>query len=318
MKPKFIICAITITVMLSATVFANDSAAQATGTVVKLHVVEYSPTSIPYLIAREKGYYRDVGLEVQGTLSPPGPGVQALLGGNFDASLATGIPLRAAVSKGVPVKIVMIFTEKPLFFFFTKTEIASVRELRGKTLASSSPGGSSDTLLRRTLELDGINPKQDLTIVYIGLQSTLWLALRNGSVDGAMLVPPYNVLAREGGFREHEEFTGRISVLQGGVSLSDKFVKERPDVARRFLQATTRGLKSYKNDKNDSIATLAKYMGVPTDTATKIYEGSVTLFTDTGSVSEAYQRQVIQYSIGKFEPSMLAKAFDFSIVRSFK
>jgi hypothetical protein len=127
-----------------------------------------------------------------------------------------------------------------------------------------------------------------------------------------MLVPPYNVLAREGGFREHEEFTGRISVLQGGVSLSDKFV------ARRFLQATTRGLKSYKNDKNDSIATLAKYMGVPTDTATKIYEGSVTLFTDTGSVSEAYQRQVIQYSIGKFEPSMLAKAFDFSIVRSFK
>jgi NitT/TauT family transport system substrate-binding protein len=309
---------ITFFALISVSMAVRDLAAQVKDEIVKLHVVEYSPTSIPYLIAREKGYYRDVGLDVQGTLSPPGPGVQALLGGSFDASLATGIPLRAAVSKGAPVKVVMVFTEKPLFFFFTRNEITSVRELRGKTLASSSPGGSSDTLLRRTLELDGINPKQDLTIVYIGLQSTLWLALRNGSVDGAMLVPPYNVLAREGGFREHEEFTGRVSVLQGGVSLSDKFVKERPDVARRFLQATTRGLRSYKSDRSDSIATLAKYMGVPTDTAAKIYEGSVTLFTDSGFVSETYQRQVIQYSLGKFDPGMPAKGFDFSIVRSFK
>jgi ABC-type nitrate/sulfonate/bicarbonate transport system substrate-binding protein len=81
--------------MLSATVFINDSVAQS-GDLVKLHVVVHSATSMPYLIAREKGFYRDLGLEVQGTLSPPGPGVQALLAGSFDVSLATGIPLVAA------------------------------------------------------------------------------------------------------------------------------------------------------------------------------------------------------------------------------
>lgn len=304
--------------MLSATVFVHDSVAQGSGTVVKLHVVDYSPTSIPYLIAQEKGYYRDAGLEVQATLSPPGPGVQGLLANSFDASLATGIPLRAAASKGAPVKVVMVFTERPLFFFFTKNEIVSLRDLRTKTIASSSPGGSSDTLLRRTLEAEGVKVKQDITIVYIGLGSTLWLALKNGSVDGALLVPPYNVLAKEAGFREHEEFTGRVSVLQGGVSASDKFLKERSDVARSFLLATTRGLRSYKSDQSGSTAILAKYMNVPPETAAIIYQGSVKLFTDSGFVSEDFQRKVIEYSLGKFEPSMMQKAFDFSIVRSFK
>ena len=103
--------------------------------------------------------------------------------------------------------------------------------------------------MRRTLEAEGVKVKQDITIVYIGLGSTLWLALKNGSVDGALLVPPYNVLAKEAGFREHEELTGRVSVLQGGVSASDKFLKERSDVARRFLLATTRGLDLIKATK---------------------------------------------------------------------
>ena len=52
--------------------------------------------------------------------------------------------------------------------------------------------------------------------------------------------------------------------------------------------------------------------------AQKIYDGSVDSLTDEGFVSEDFQRKVLEFEFGRADDAMLHKAFDFSVVKSFK
>lgn len=299
-------------------VVGDGALGQETKAIVKLHIPGYSPNSIPFQIAEEKGFYKEEGLEIQTTRMKTGAGVQALIAGSIDATQILGLTLRAAISRGAPLKIVMVFNDRPLYRLLTKREIKSFGDLKGKIVASTTPGASNDVLLRRVLEKRGLDLKRDLTIVYIGESIILWQALSNGSVHAAVLNPPYNVLAREAGFRELAEFTTEVGALQGGVSVSERFLRERPEVARRFIRATWRGLKFFKNDREGSIPIMTKFMDVQREIAAKIYDGSIESFTDSGFISEDFQRKVLEFEFGGVDDGMIPKAFAFSIVRGLK
>ena len=147
---------------------------------------------------------------------------------------------------------------------------------------------------------------------------TLYQALTRESVDAAVLNPPYNVLAKEAGFSELAEFANEIGALQGGVSMTEKLLKERPQVARGFIRATWRGLRFFRNDREGTIPILLKYMKVDREIGEKIYDGSVDSFIDTGFISEEFQRKVLEFEFDKADKGMAQKAFDFSIVRNLK
>jgi NitT/TauT family transport system substrate-binding protein len=247
-----------------------------------------------------------------------GAGVQALIAASVDASQILGLTLRAAISRGAPLKIVMVFNDRPLYRLLTKREIQSFGDLKGKIVASTTPGASNDVLLRRVLERQGLDLKKDLTIIYIGESITLWQALSRGSVHAAVLNPPYNIIAREAGFHELAEFASEVGALQGGVSVSERFLEERPEVAKRFIRATWRGLRFFKTDREGSIPIMAKFMGIPRETAAKIYDGSVGSFIDSGLISDGFQRRVLEFEFGRADDGMIQKAFDFSTVKSLK
>lgn len=294
----------------------TPASAQDAKSVVRLHIP--GGLSLPFQIADDKGFYKEEGITVQSIQMKTGAGVQAMLAGNIDASQILGLTLRAAISRGAPVKIVMVFNDRVLYRLFTKKEIKGFGDLKGKIVASTTPGASNDVLLKRVLEKQGLDPRKDLTVVYIGESGTLYQALTRESVDAAVLNPPYNVLAKEAGFHELAEFANEIGALQAGVSMTDKFLKGRPEIARGFIRATLRGLRFFKNDRQGTLPILQKYMKVDRETGEKIYDGSVDSFMDAGFISEDFQRKVLEFEFGKAEKGMAQKAFDFSIVRNFK
>jgi len=292
--------------------------AQEAKSIVRLHIPGYSPNSLPFQIADDKGFYKEEGITVETIRMKTGAGVQAMLAGNIDASQILGLTLRAAISRGAPVKIVMVFNDRVLYRLLSKKDIKTFSDLKGKIIASTTPGASNDVLLKRVLEKHGLDPRKDVTIIYIGESVTLYQALTRGSVDAAVLNPPYNVLAKEAGFRDLAEFANEIGALQGGVSMSDKFLNERPEVARGFIRATLRGLRLFKNDRQGTLPILMKYMKVDRETGEKIYDGSVDSFTDAGFISENFQRKVLEFEFGKADKEMAQKAFDFAIVTNAK
>src|SRR5690348_10248512 len=180
--------------------------AQVPKPLVKVHTPGRSILSLPFQIAEEQGFYKDESVNVEFVVMPTGAGVQALIAGDVDASQILGLTLRAAINRGAPLKIVMVFNDRPTYSLMSRKDVTSPDELKGKIIASSSPGASSDVLLQRWLTRNKLAPRKDLTIVYIGATAITYQALVRGSVAAAVLVPPFDARAKTEGFYELSNF----------------------------------------------------------------------------------------------------------------
>lgn len=306
--------------LFSSWISAPLALGQETRATVRLHTPGPSILSLAFQISEEENFYKEEKLDVEFITMATGTGIQALIAGNVDASQILGLTLRAAINRGAPLKIAMVFNDRPTYWLTSPKEITSFEDLRGKTIASSSPGASSDVLLQRLLEKHGLVPRKDVTIVYIGGSSGAYQALVRGSVPAAVLVPPFEALAQQAGFRELADFaTEELGpFLGGGVSVSNKFLRERPNVMARFIRATWRGLRVLKTNRKVSAAILSKFINLRPDIAESIYDATLPAFTEYGFNSEDWQAQVLEHEVGRTDKSLVQKTFDFSAVRSLK
>jgi NitT/TauT family transport system substrate-binding protein len=299
---------------------ATPASGQDAKSFVKVHSPGPSILSLPFEIAKEEGFYKQEAVDVEIVTMASGAGVQALVAGSVDASQILGLTLRAAINRGAPLKIVMVFNDRPTYRLMTRKEIASFADLKGRIVASSSPGASADTLLQRLLERRGLMPRKDVTIVYTGSSNVTYRALIGGSVHAAVLVPPLDALAKEADFRELADFAREDlgPFIGGGVSVGDRFIRERPDLLSRFLRATSRAHRVIKTNRPASVASLAKFMKLQPDVAEKIYDGSVGAFTENGFNSEDWQAKVLELEVGRSDKNLIQKSFDFSLLRNLK
>jgi len=280
-----------------------------------------STYTMPFQIALEQGFYRDDGLDVRilgGVRTAPS--IQMLVGGNVEASQTVGTTTLAAILHGAPLKVVMIFNDKPAYGLYAKKSVRRFGDLKGAKVASITPGSTGDRLLKIVLEKNGLDWKRDLQIIYIGTSDVLIKSLLSGSVDAAVLSLPGNLIAKDAGFPELASFASEVGALTGGVATSEPFLTKRRDVAVRFLRATLKGLKFFKNNREGSAKIMVKFMNLPYETAVRTYDATVPFFVSDGVISEDFQDKVLDFqlkAIGTDKRIPRDKVFDFSIVKSF-
>jgi NitT/TauT family transport system substrate-binding protein len=282
---------------------------------VTVHMATPSPASMPYLIADAAGYYKDNGIDFDGRVMQTSIGVMAAVSGDVDVTQILGLSLRGAIQKGAGLKIVMIFNTLPTYSLFAAKGIKSYDDLKGKTVASTSIGASASKVLFQELRENGLDAKKDLTIFYVGDSATCYQVLLSGRADAAVIIPPFDINAREKGFTSLP-FGNKPGMLMGGVSASTKFLEQRPEVARRFLRATWQGLREFKTNRSGSIEIMAKTMKIDADKAGKIYDAWIDRISDHGFESREFVDGVLNFEFGKTSEEMRSKSFDFSILRS--
>lgn len=81
---------------------------------VPIQIPSVSPAIGVFAIARDRGYYRQEGLDVQLVLIPSALGMQALLAGNVKFSTAGGSGL-LPILRGAPVKYLFTTFHRPMF-----------------------------------------------------------------------------------------------------------------------------------------------------------------------------------------------------------
>jgi NitT/TauT family transport system substrate-binding protein len=276
--------------------------------------------STPYRIAEEQGFYIQEGLDVR--ILPgvrTGPSVQMLVAGSVEATQTVGPTTLAAILRGAPLKIVMIFNDKPSYWLYSKKSVRGFADLKGAKVASSTPGSTNDRLLKIVLEKNGVDWKKDLVIIYIGTSDVRIRALLSGAVDAAVLTLPGNLTAKDSGFVELASFENEVGALTGGVATSDPFLTKRRDVAVRFLRATLKGLKLFNQNREGAAKIMAKYMNIGYEAALRTYDTSIPVFVSDGMLSESFQDKVIDFelkAIGTEKRIPRDKVFDFSIMKS--
>lgn len=240
--------------------------------------VGYVPVLIngPIMLAADKGYFAEYGLDV--TLEPlPGGSDMVVLTANGDFDIGAGGAGPAyfnAVARGIDLTIIgpahqeKIPPATPLVVSkkrFDSGEITEVADLRGKKVAVNARGATEywlDTALR----------SGGLTIDDVDLQtlpfSDVAAALDSGALDGAMLGEPLATRAEQEGLIVRLEADSPVDFQPTFVWVNPSFASDSPELATGFMAGFLRGCRDLLSDDWDSdenLAVLEKYTSVPAD-----------------------------------------------------
>jgi len=283
---------------------------------VPVQIPAITPAVTPFAVARDRGYYRQEGLDVQLVVMPSALGSQALLGGNVKFSTAGGAGL-LPILRGAPVRFMFTSFSRPMFWLYSRSDIRSVESLKGKKVGVSSLGSGPDSLLREILKKHGLEGGRDVAIMAVGSGTARFFALQAGSVDAAMLSIPANLMAQDAGFRGLVSFTEQEWIeLQGTVNVTDQLLASDPGLVEKFIRATLKGFIHFRDQRTGTIEILTRFLRTKEDAAAKIYDLMRPSLTANGTVSEEIQRKSLEHVVdraGLKEPPRLEKIFDYSL-----
>jgi len=288
---------------------------------VKVHTSgSTSPNVLIYKIAQERGFYREQGLNVLTIMATSQAGIQGLLGGSFDFSQILG-QTSAAILHGAPLKNVMVFDTKPLFWLFGSKKIKRVQDLKGgKLVGVSSIGANTDQMTREILAMNGIDPRRDVVIQGTGTGAVRLAALLGGGLDAAIVNPTESLLARKQGLNElffYGDYD--LNIVSGGAAVTEKTLREKTDLVRRFLLATLKALLWYRCNEKEAVERMAEGFKISREDALAIYKATLKSYTLDGTIPRALQERIISFQKKqlKVEKEIPPESvYDFTILRA--
>jgi NitT/TauT family transport system substrate-binding protein len=216
----------------------------------RLGIAATSVGFLPIYAAHQKGFYRDEGIDLEIILMSLAAANNAFFKGEIEYSAGlTGLAL--AATRNYPAKILIFTIAKPLQSFVSRKEIREPRDLKGKKVAGSSPGGSATILAYQALKHFGLEPGKDVQVLPMGGSGAGRLAvLEQGVVDAALLSVPENIIAVNKGYNELIFLGDVVSFPQNGFGTSVARIQQQPDEVYRMVRATLRGLQFVSDEAN--------------------------------------------------------------------
>ena len=215
-----------------------------------------SSTNVSFLAlytALNRGFFKDEGIDLEIIFMPANLASTAVLNGDVDYNGAVTGTIGAAV-QGRPMKVLLFTVAKPLLFLIGQKNIKDVKQLKGKKIAGSSPGGSATLLANQALKQIGLEPGKDVSVLQMsGNAASRFAVLESGVVDASLLSVPENIIAHERGYNELLFLGDVVEFPQNGFGTSEKRIRENPDEVYRMVRATLRGLQ-FIWDKNNQEA----------------------------------------------------------------
>lgn len=287
---------------------------------VRIGYVSRSILDMPFIIARDRGYFREEGLEPELIFIKAAQTIPAMLAGSIDFGTATGTAVAAAIS-GVDVRVVFALTDKPSFDLISHPSITTVQQMRGKKIGIAAFGALTEFLARQILMAHKIPPDQ-VTFLPLGTSDVTYTALKAGTIDATMLQIPQNFLAVDDGFRKLASGADFYRAVQGGLTTTKAITSERPELVTKTIRATQRALRLIRSDKKFAIEFIrGPYLDLGKDRdrhADRVYDAALQYYLQSGTVDDKLQREMIAVAAQRIKPKELAppeRVFDFSFAQ---
>ncbi|PCR92366.1 ABC transporter substrate-binding protein [Natrinema ejinorense] len=201
----------------------------------------------PYFLAREAGFYREEGLEVEFLEGHGSPyAVERAARGGADIALAGASAVLAKQSEGVEPLAVAAVTQKTPAAVYTLRDVfgeplTEPEQLAGRTVAPSAT--KTRILAAQLLENAGVRDEVELLSVDPHTHHRVQHKVLDGTVDAAVGVVTNGIeLGREHGRTPDELPIGEFLDIYGMTLVTGPaFADEQPETVRSFLRATARG-----------------------------------------------------------------------------
>lgn len=213
----------------------------------------------PINVARFRGYYAEVGLDVEFASVAGGVEVARRVSeGEFDLGGGTGDTPILMRPQGLPIKAIAVLGGKSVTQLVVRREsnIYSPEAFRGKKISVTSTTDTTYYTLQGFLAAIRV-PLEDVTIVPSG-PVNVYKSLIEGKVDAMAGVPDWVVSIQRSGvktmiFRSDEFFPSLAQALLA----SDATIARRPEVLAAFVRATVRGMQEAIRAPRESAALIA-------------------------------------------------------------
>lgn len=300
------------------TVFSAESADNLTR--VRMGLAARSTTSMPFFVAKERGFFREEGLDVELIVMQAIQTIQATMGKSTQFASATGSAVSAAVN-GADIKVILAVTDRPSFDLIVQPNITSVQQLRGKKIGTGGVGSLAEILVRRILTVNGVRP-EDVAILATGPSHLTYLSLKAKVIDAAPLQMPLTFTAQDDGFRKLISAGDVYQSVQGGLATTKAMLTEQPEIVTKVVRAMLRAIRLIKSDRKYGIEFIkGPWLDLGKDRdkiAARVYDIAGPDLLENGMVSEEVQRQMIADASVRIKPPHPVppeQAFDFSIAR---
>jgi NitT/TauT family transport system substrate-binding protein len=304
-----------------------------------------SSVDTAFYLARDDGFFKDEDIEANLIVFNSGANQIAPLGtGELEVgSGAASVGFYNAIARGIGLRIVAdkghtepgyayqnLIVRKSLI---DSGEFKTLRDLKGKSVGIAAEGVTTLSYLNEAVRIGGL-AFSDVTPVYLAMPQQV-VGMKNGVIDASILPEPPGTRIVEAGigvrFMNTEDFYpyGQVTMVFYG----EKFVKEKPELALRFMRAYLRGIRAYndalKNGKvqpgaSHVIEVMSKNFNLSPDLITKMYapavdpdgklqvasiqkdldffrsQGSVTLPIDLGKVIDLSFAQKASAELGSY------------------
>lgn len=236
------------------------------------------------IFAQEQGLFAKHGLDVNLVYVDGGSkAVTTLVSGEMDICQAGGAPVANAVLAGEDLVLVAGLFNRYAYALMVTPEIASAADLKGKALAISSPGSSSDSALRALLPTLGLEPDTDVAILAVGGQSERIAAMEAGAVAGTLVSVPESVKAAELGYRELVNMLqSDVPYPHNAIAVSRTFIAENRDAVLRYLKATVEAIVLMKAEPEQTIAVLSQFLQMDKESERAALEAAYQIFIADG------------------------------------
>jgi len=243
-------------------------------------------------LASKRGFFRDEGLDVEIIRMNANVSITALSTGDIDYTMIFASVVRGAL-RGMPMKVVSSYMDSSTHLLIARPEYKSLKDLKGKTLAVSTFGATSDVAARMMFKQGGVDPERELKIIPLGAERSRYTALREGIVDVAVLSPPADSEATRLGFNVLSRFFEHFKLPFTGLGVNTKKLKEKPDEVKRMIKAALRANRFVRQNREGTIQTLMDWVHVDRESAAATYDSTWRIFSEDGNIAESGLRLVI-------------------------
>jgi NitT/TauT family transport system substrate-binding protein len=256
------------------------------------------PVYLPNFIAIDKGYYQDLGLDVEIIYAGGGIATPALMSGTLEFSTSTGSAV-SAILKGAALKVIMTLSETvPWKLWSTQPEIRALGDLQGKAVGVQTRGDLFELSMRAALMKRGLSG-DFVSYSPLGFGSTQRLALiQSAALPAVLLTNLEEKIARDKGSLDHAhlliDMEQDVRIPNNGLAITNKMSTTNPSLVERFVRGTLMGVRYMKSRPEGALRIFARRVpNVPLDLLRSSVEEAAAAMLPDGTTARPVQEAEI-------------------------
>lgn len=211
--------------------------------------VAISGSQLPLWVTYAGGYFKREGLDV--TLNYIAGGattMQALVSGQDQFATFGDTEVVDANAAHIPVVAIASCVDRPLFDVIGARGVTSFAQLKGGKLGVTQIGSVGYYVAEKAMALHHLSAT-DVTLFQIAAQPDLLSALTSGSVQAAVLVPPFTFKAVDAGLKVlYDPTANGVWGAMSNLNTTASYIQHHANIVQKVIDAYVAGTRRTMDD----------------------------------------------------------------------